>query len=124
MAYDINNENKARYILINFKADTTIIDQLNELIKFNDHILRHLIINTKLPQTEPSFMNKDQLNQHHKVMKNNINNIDYKNLGYIKKYISEAGKLIPSRVSGLNASEQRKMNKAIKMQDISLYYLL
>ena len=48
-------------------------------------------------------------------MKNNINNIDYKNLGYIKKYISEAGKLIPSRVSGLNASEQRKMNKAIKI---------
>ena len=47
-------------------------------------------------------------------MKDNIHNIDYKNLGYIKKYISEAGKLIPSRVSGLNASEQRKMNKAIK----------
>jgi len=61
MAYDIKNENKARYILINFRANSTIIDQLNELIKFNDHILRHLIINTKLPQTEPSFMNKDQL---------------------------------------------------------------
>ena len=40
--------------------------------------------------------------------------IDYKNLGYIKKYISEAGKLIPCRVSGLNASQQRKMNKAVK----------
>ena len=36
------------------------------------------------------------------------NNIDYKNLGYIKKYISEAGKLIPSRVSGLSASEQEE----------------
>ena len=71
MAYDINNENKARYILINFKADTTIIDQLNDT--------------------------------------------DSKNFGYINKYISEAGKLIPSRVSGLNASEQRKMNKAIKI---------
>lgn len=47
-------------------------------------------------------------------MKNNKKIIDYKNLGYIKKYISEAGKLIPSRVSGLNASEQRQMNKAIK----------
>ena len=35
MSYDINNENKARYILINFKADNKIIDQLNELIKFN-----------------------------------------------------------------------------------------
>ena len=61
MAYDINNENKARYILINFKADNNVINQLNELIKFNDHILRHLIINTKKPQTEPSFMNKDEL---------------------------------------------------------------
>ena len=47
-------------------------------------------------------------------MKNNKKIIDYKNLGYIKKYISEVGKLIPSRVSGLNASEQRQMNKAIK----------
>ena len=61
MSYDINNENKARYILINFKADNKIIDQLNELIKFNDHILRHLIINTKDAHTEPSFMNKEQL---------------------------------------------------------------
>ena len=60
-AYDINNENKARYILINFKGDNSIIDQLNELIKYNDHILRHLILNTKLAHTEPSFMNKEQL---------------------------------------------------------------
>lgn len=61
MSYDINNHNKARYVLINFKADNNIIDQLNELIKFNDHILRHLIINTKDAETEPSFMNKEQL---------------------------------------------------------------
>jgi small subunit ribosomal protein S18 len=47
-------------------------------------------------------------------MNKDENIIDYKNLGYIKKYISEAGKLIPSRVSGLTASEQRKMNKAVK----------
>ena len=48
-------------------------------------------------------------------MDKNKNIIDYKNLGYIKKYISEAGKLIPCRDSGLNASEQRKMNKAVKI---------
>ena len=48
-------------------------------------------------------------------MDKNKNIIDYKNLGYIKKYISEAGKLIPCRASGLNASEQRKMNKAVKI---------
>ena len=47
-------------------------------------------------------------------MNKDKNIIDYKNLGYIKKYISEAWKLIPSRVSGLTASEQRKMNNAVK----------
>ena len=49
------------YILINFKVDNNIINQLNELIKFNDHILRHLIMNIKETCTEPSHMNKDQL---------------------------------------------------------------
>ena len=48
-------------------------------------------------------------------MDKNKNIIDYKNLGYIKKYVSEAGKLIPGRVSGLSSSEQRKMNKAVKI---------
>lgn len=61
MAYDINKENKARYILVNFTSNTHVISQLNELIKFNDHILRHLIMSTKKPHTEPSFMNKEQL---------------------------------------------------------------
>ncbi len=61
MSYDINNQNKARYILINFTADNKTIDTLNEMIKFNDHIIRHLVLNTKSPQTEPSFMNKEQL---------------------------------------------------------------
>ena len=61
MAYDINNQNKARYILINFTADNKAIDTLNEMIKFNDHIIRHLVLNTKNPETEPTFMNKEQL---------------------------------------------------------------
>jgi len=47
--------------LINFTADNKAIDTLNEMIKFNDHIIRHLVLNTKNPQTEPSFMNKEQL---------------------------------------------------------------
>ena len=42
-------------------TDNKAIDTLNEMIKFNDHIIRHLVLNTKNPQTEPSFMNKEQL---------------------------------------------------------------
>jgi len=41
--------------------------------------------------------------------------IDYKNLGFLKKYITESGKISPRRVAGTSAKEQRKINKAIKI---------
>jgi len=43
------------------------------------------------------------------------NEIDYKNLGFLKKYITESGKISPRRVAGTSAKEQRKINKAIKI---------
>ena len=47
--------------------------------------------------------------------KNISNEIDYKNIGYLKKFISETGKINPRRNSVLSGKEQRKMNKAIKI---------
>ena len=43
------------------------------------------------------------------------NEIDYKNLGFLKKYLTESGKISPRRVGGTSAKEQRKINKAIKI---------
>ena len=40
------------------------------------------------------------------------NEIDYKNLGFLKKYLTESGKISPRRVGGTSAKEQRKINKA------------
>tara|TARA_Y100000768_G_scaffold163664_1_gene122430 strand:- start:269 stop:484 length:216 start_codon:yes stop_codon:yes gene_type:complete len=41
--------------------------------------------------------------------------IDYKNVGVLKKFISESGKISPRRVAGTTAKEQRQVNKAIKI---------
>ena len=41
--------------------------------------------------------------------------IDYKNIGILKKFISESGKISPRRVAGTTAKEQRQINKAIKI---------
>lgn len=43
-----------------------------------------------------------------------IKEIDYKDLGMLKGYISESGKIIPSRVMGTKARYQRQLSKAIK----------
>ena len=41
--------------------------------------------------------------------------INYKNIDLLKRYITETGKIVPGRVSGVTSSQQRKITKAIKV---------
>ncbi len=43
-----------------------------------------------------------------------IDEIDYKDLNTLKNYVSESGKIIPSRVSGTKTRYQRQLSTAIK----------
>ena len=45
---------------------------------------------------------------------NKIKNIDYKEADKMKKYITEKGKIIPSRTTGTCAKHQRQLTTAIK----------
>jgi len=56
LAYNINKINKARYILLNFQANNEILDELANLIKFNDSIMRHMFLAKDEKITEPSVM--------------------------------------------------------------------
>ena len=43
-----------------------------------------------------------------------ITEIDYKDLEMLKQYVSENGKIVPSRITGTNARYQRRLSTAIK----------
>ena len=43
-----------------------------------------------------------------------VTEIDYKDLATLKQYISENGKIVPSRVTGTKAHYQRQLSTAIK----------
>ncbi len=43
-----------------------------------------------------------------------IDEIDYKDIGRIRRYITPRGKIIPSKQSGVCAKHQRALAKAIK----------
>jgi small subunit ribosomal protein S18 len=40
--------------------------------------------------------------------------IDYKDVRLLQRYISERGKIVPSRISAVSAKKQRKLAQAIK----------
>ena len=43
-----------------------------------------------------------------------VEEIDYKDLVTLKAYISETGKIVPTRITGTRAPYQRQLAKAIK----------
>jgi len=43
-----------------------------------------------------------------------VKQIDYKDLDTLKAYISETGKIVPSRITGTKAKYQRQLATAIK----------
>ena len=43
-----------------------------------------------------------------------VKEIDYKDLSTLKAYITETGKIVPSRITGTKARYQRQLSRAIK----------
>ena len=43
-----------------------------------------------------------------------ITDIDYKDLSLLKSFITETGKIVPSRITGTKARYQRQLTAAIK----------
>ena len=43
-----------------------------------------------------------------------IAQIDYKDIAMLKNYITESGKIVPSRITGTSAKYQRQLSTAIK----------
>ena len=56
LAYPINKLHKAHYVLMNVEADQAVIDELETAFRFNDAVLRNMIMRTKGAVTEASAM--------------------------------------------------------------------
>jgi small subunit ribosomal protein S6 len=59
LAYPIDKIAKAHYICLNIEADRATLEELEHGFKFNDAVIRHLIVTTKKAETAPSPMMKE-----------------------------------------------------------------
>lgn len=60
LAYPVNDLHKAHYIMLNVECNQAALDELKNAFKFNDAILRNLIINRKKAITQESVMMKKE----------------------------------------------------------------
>jgi len=73
-------------------------------------------------QEKDEYLKISLVNQGISIKKNKVcplhdvpdKDIDYKNLELLNKYISERGKIMASRITGVSLKKQRKLAKAIK----------
>ena len=60
LAYPINKVHKAHYVLMNIECNQTTLDQLNNAFRFNDAVIRDLVIRRDKAITEPSTLVKSK----------------------------------------------------------------
>ncbi len=54
LAYMINDVHKAHYVLMNIECDLSVLAEIQKNFKFNDSVLRHLVVRRQAAITEAS----------------------------------------------------------------------
>ena len=60
LTYPIQKVHKAHYVLMNVECDNETLGELDHAFKFNDAVLRHLIVSMSGPVAAPSPMMKEE----------------------------------------------------------------
>ena len=63
LSYSINNHNKGHYLLFNIEGDPSKLIEIENKIKYNESIIRHLFISVKIHSGEDSQLLLDSKNK-------------------------------------------------------------
>ncbi len=69
LAYPINKVHKAHYVMINVECDQKALDELNGAFRFNDAVIRNLIMKRDSAVTDPSFLAKSKEEEEERAAK-------------------------------------------------------
>jgi len=66
LAYPINKIHKAHYVLMNIECSQPVLEEIQNAFRFNDAVIRNLIIQKDGPETEPSplIRSRDERDTH------------------------------------------------------------
>lgn len=60
LAYPINKIHKAHYVMLNIECEKDALDELTTAFRFNDAVIRNMVIQKDTAETEPSLLAKSK----------------------------------------------------------------
>lgn len=63
LAYSINNHNKGHYLLMNLEGDPSKLIEIETKIKYNESIIRHLVLTVKNHSEDESMLMAESKNK-------------------------------------------------------------
>ncbi len=92
LAYNIQDLHKAHYVLINIECDDQTLSEIETSFKFNDSVIRHLIVRMNKAETGPSILFSENNNQEEERKEKYGKVVEKKNENQIIEKVIEAKK--------------------------------
>ena len=110
LAYSINNHNKGHYLLFNIEGDASKLIEIENKIKYDESIIRHIFIAVKDHSGEDSQLLKES--------KNKKNDTEEKTTDKIKEIekIAEENQTNQENVTESNDSLEKETEEAIETE--------
>lgn len=117
LSYPINKIHKAHFVLMNIECTTETLNELKTAFRFNDAIIRYVVLARDEAITKPSFMfGIGKGDEARKAPNQAFSRVaDYKDVALLKNFILESGRILPARITGVSALYQRSLTRAIKL---------
>lgn len=133
LAYEIAKQRKGRYLLWTYKQTPEAIKTLDRITHFDESVLRTMTVlaeekkpsaplkgNKKAEMPEAVDIDGDDRKKGPSRRRglhffaDNSATVDYKDVNMLSQFITDRGKIVPLRNSGMNAFQQRALSRAIK----------
>jgi small subunit ribosomal protein S6 len=92
LAYNIQDMHKAHYVLINIECDDQTLSEIESSFKFNDSIIRHLIVRMNKAETMPSILFSENNKQEKEKNEKDKKVVKRKNESPLIKKVAEVEK--------------------------------
>ncbi len=125
-AYPIDGKEAGYYVVVQFQADSTTLGEFERALKLEPAVLRYLLVINHRQDPEPTeekdpSQDAEEAESPEPSFRRRMRPgrlvrgpLDYKDDRLLVKFITERGKIIPKRQSGLTAKQQRQLSTAIK----------